>query len=199
MQKQTSTTDFPKFSLWLKEQSISEPIGKSERERLHEEYRKLYQKQYHQQYKRKKPRKIVLQLSEREQRRLLDLKRLHQSLSEEQKQLSLAAFVTEVVEGFTEQRVVHRNPELVRELGRLLRSATNNINQVAHRANRRGYVTSGDVYGLKTQVEQMQNDLDTYMNKAKDLEYSIQQALEQDASFAEVLEYILAQHKNQSV
>jgi len=66
-------------------------------------------------------------------------------------------------------RVIHIELESVREMVRLLSNATNNINQIAKRANETGNIYAADLEDLSSRYEEIWSQTKTILRKLGDL------------------------------
>lgn len=66
-------------------------------------------------------------------------------------------------------RVIHIELESVREMVRLLSNATNNINQIARRANSTGNIYAADVEELRVRYEEIWGQMKVVLQKLADL------------------------------
>jgi len=66
-------------------------------------------------------------------------------------------------------RIIHVELESVREMVRLLSNATNNINQIARRANSTGNIYAADVEELRVRYEEIWGQMKTILQKLSEL------------------------------
>ena len=66
-------------------------------------------------------------------------------------------------------RIIHVELESVREMVRLLSNATNNINQIARRANSTGNIYAADVEELRVRYEEIWGQMKTVLQKLSEL------------------------------
>ena len=66
-------------------------------------------------------------------------------------------------------RMIRVELESVREMVRLLSNATNNINQIAHRANATGSIYAADLDELSGRYEEIWGQMKTILRKLTDL------------------------------
>jgi len=104
-----------------------------------------------------RPRSVNLALRVTEDERAMIERRMAQA-----KMKNMRGFIVKMVE---EGQVVRLELDGVKEMVRLLSNATNNINQIARRANEAGNIYAADLDELRGRYDELWEQMKTILNK----------------------------------
>lgn len=149
-------------------------------------YRKTYLKQYMKNYNRShKRRNLWFTLEENA---------LIQSEAKRQKRKP-SEFAKECILAYLNQKFLVPNEDAVQEVEVQIRKIGNNINQMAHLANRNKYVGAEEIQTLKQILFHMEDQVEKTLRQPLTLETFITQAIDQDHTCIAKIEAILQKHK----